>query len=242
MNLSKKTVLITGANRGIGQALVTEALNRGAERVYAGTRKPMIHPDRRVIPVIMDITDAAQIQRAAANIGSLDIVLNNAGLSVFDDLSDRSAIEQHLAVNLYGPYGVATAFLPMLAVSKGALVNILSLSSLASVPMYPAYSISKAAALSLTQSLRTLWAARGVRVHGVFPGPVDTDMVRDLDLPKASPESVASAIFDGVERGEEEIFPDTMSAPIADGWRNSISKGLERQFAAYMQETPANVA
>jgi short-subunit dehydrogenase len=133
---------------------------------------------------------------------------------------------------------VAQAFLPVLARSRSAIVNVLSLASLAAVPFDPLYSISKAAAFSLSQSLRALLAGRGVSVHIVLPGPIDTDMTRDLDIPKASAESTALAILDGVERGDEEIFPDPMSGPIAEGWRSSAVKALERQFAAYVQETP----
>jgi short-subunit dehydrogenase len=107
------------------------------------------------------------------------------------------------------------------------------------LPVIPAYSISKAAAFSLSQSLRALLAGRGVSVHAVMPGPVDTDMSRDLDIPKASPESVARAIFDGLETGEEEIFPDPMSQLMAEGWRSGAVKALEGQNAALLQAAPA---
>src|SRR6202012_3635335 len=105
MKIAGKTVLITGANRGIGQALVDEALRRGATRVYAGTRQPLAHPDERVTPVSLDVTNAAQIQAAVERVESLDILINNAGVALYDDLSDRSVLERHLAVNLFGPYG-----------------------------------------------------------------------------------------------------------------------------------------
>ncbi|TGQ38373.1 SDR family NAD(P)-dependent oxidoreductase [Mesorhizobium sp. M00.F.Ca.ET.216.01.1.1] len=238
MKIADSTILVTGANRGIGRALVEEALGRGAKRVFAGTRKPMAHSDRRVTSLTVDVTSAAQIRRAVEEVESLDILINNAGVSPFDDLSDRRVLEQLLAVNLFGPYDVTQALLPLLVRSRGAIVNVLSLSSLAAVPFSPAYSVSKAAAFSLSQSLRTLLAGRGVSVHRVLPGPVDTDMTRDLDIPKASPESVARAILDGVEKGEEEIFPDSISESVADGWRSSAVKALERQFAAYAEATP----
>jgi NAD(P)-dependent dehydrogenase (short-subunit alcohol dehydrogenase family) len=222
--------------------LVEEALRRGAKRVYAATRQPFAHSDERVTPLILDVTNAEQIQRAVEDVGSLDILINNAGVTLFDDLSDRAAIEQLLAVNLFGTYGVSQAFLPLLGRSRGAIVNVLSMAGLAAVPFSPAYSISKAAAFSLTQSLRALWAGRGVSVHAVLAGPVDTDMSRDLDIPKASPESVARAIFDGVENGDEDIFPDPMSESVAKGWRTGEAKALERQFAAYVPESAANIA
>src|SRR6266704_399393 len=239
MTISDKTVLVTGANRGIGRALAAEALARNARQVYAGTRRPLAHPDARVTPLTLDVTSPEQVQAAAGEIGSLDVLINNAGIALMDDLTDPTAIERHLAVNLFGTYAVTQAFLPALARSRGAIVNILSLNSIAPLPLIPAYSISKAAAFSLTQSLRALLAGQGVRVHAVLTGPVDTDMTRGFDIPKASAESVARAIFDGVENGEEEIFPDPTSASLADGWRDGVAKAFERQNAAFVQPQPA---
>jgi NAD(P)-dependent dehydrogenase (short-subunit alcohol dehydrogenase family) len=238
MTIADRTVLVTGANRGIGQALVEEALRRGAKRVYAGTRQPLTHSDGRVTPLTLDVTDAAQTQAALETVESLDILINNAGVSLPDDLGDRAALEQHLAVNLYGTYGVIQAFLPLLTRSRGAIVNHVSLSAFAAVPVLPAYSISKAAAFSLSQSLRALLAGQGVSVHAVMTGPVDTDMTRGLDIPKSSPESVARGIFDGVESGEEEIFPDPMSQSMAESWRSGAAKALERENAALLEAAP----
>jgi NAD(P)-dependent dehydrogenase (short-subunit alcohol dehydrogenase family) len=131
MTIAGKTILVTGANRGIGQALVAEALRRGAKRVYAGTRQPLTHPDERVTPLTLDVTNTAQIQAAADQVESLDILINNAGVFLYDDLSDRAALERHLAVNLFGTYGVTRAFLPLLARSRGAIVNNVSIMALA---------------------------------------------------------------------------------------------------------------
>jgi NAD(P)-dependent dehydrogenase (short-subunit alcohol dehydrogenase family) len=232
MTIADRAVLVTGANRGIGQALVEEALRRGVKRVYAGARQPLAHSDGRVTPLILDVTNAAQTRAAVESVESLDILVNNAGLALYDDLSERAALEQHLAVNLFGTYDVTQAFLPLLTRSRGAIVNVLSVSAFASLPIIPAYSISKAAGFSLSQSLRALLAERGVRVHAVLAGPVDTDMSRALDIPKASPESVARGIFDGVEKEEEDIFPDPMSESMAESWRSGAAKALERQYAA----------
>src|SRR5262247_3689246 len=232
MTIADRAVLVTGANRGIGQALVEEALRRGAKRVYACTRQPLVHLDGRVTPLTLDVTNAAQIQEAVEKVESLDILINNAGLALYDDLSDRAALERHLTVNLFGTSGVTQAFLPLLTRSRGAIVNVLSVTALAALPLIPAYSISKAAAFSLTQSLRALLAGRGVRVHAALLGPVDTDMSRGYDVPKASPESVARAIFDGVEKGEEDIFPDPMAETMAESWRSGAAKALEREYAA----------
>ncbi len=239
MNIENKTVLITGANRGIGQALVNEALRRGAKRVYAGTRNPLQHPDPRVTPLTLDVTNDSEIQRAAKEVETLDVLINNAGVAIYDDLGNPDVIEKHFAVNLFGTLKVTRAFLPMLKRSKGVIVNNLSLVALAPLPVIPAYSISKAAASSMTQSLRALMAGQGVTVHAVFLGPIDTDMNRGFEIPKASPESAAMGIFDGLARGEQDIFPDPASQSVADGWRAGIAKALEGQFAAFV---PASVA
>ena len=231
-SIANRAVLITGSNRGIGRALVDEALRRGARRVYAGTRESWTHPDPRVTPLSLDVTSAADIQAAVEAVDSLDVLVNNAGIALYDDLTDRSVIERHLAVNLFGPYAVTQAFLPQLTQSGGAIVNNLSLNSLAPIPVIPAYSMSKAAAFSLTQSLRALLANRGISVHAVLTGPVDTDMSRGLEIPKPSAESAARAIFDGVEQDEEDIFPDPMSSALAEGWRGGVAKQFERQNAA----------
>jgi NAD(P)-dependent dehydrogenase (short-subunit alcohol dehydrogenase family) len=240
MNIENKTVLITGANRGIGRALVDEALIHGAKRVYAGTRGGALQAtDSRVTPVTLDVTNASQIQKAAEEVETLDVLINNAGVAIYDDLSNADAIEQHLAVNFLGMFKVTRAFLPLLRQSKGAIVNNLSLVALAPLPVIPGYSISKAAASNMTQSLRALLAGQGVTVHGVFLGPVDTDMNRGFNIPKASPESAAQGIFDGLERGEEDIFPDPASQSIAEAWRAGAAKELERQFAAFAPQSVA---
>ena len=237
-SIANSAVLVTGSNRGIGRALVEEALSRGARRVYAGTREPWAHPDGRVTPLTLDVTSAADIRAAADEVESLDVLVNNAGIALYDDLSDRSAIERQLTVNLFGAYDVTRAFLPQLTRSGGAIVNNLSLNSLAPLPVIPAYSISKAAAFSLTQSLRALLAGDGVSVHAVLTGPVDTDMSRGLQVPKPSAASVARAILDGVENDEEDIFPDPMSSAMAEGWRGGVVKEFERQCVAMTAAVP----
>jgi NAD(P)-dependent dehydrogenase (short-subunit alcohol dehydrogenase family) len=237
--LSGTSVLVTGANRGIGKALVEEALARGAARVYAGTRRPLEHPDDRVVPLTLDVTDAAQIRAAAEAVESLDLLVNNAGLALWgDDLSDAAMLQQHFAVNVFGTFGVTRALLPALTASHGAVLNMLSTSSLANMPLAPGYSVSKAAAFSLTQGLRAHLANRGVRVHAAVIGVVDTDMTKGFDLPKAAPADVAARILDGVARGEDEIVPDEMAELIADGWRNGALKALELEYAALVADAP----
>jgi NAD(P)-dependent dehydrogenase (short-subunit alcohol dehydrogenase family) len=239
MNVANKTVLITGANRGIGRALVDEALERGAKRIYAGTRGALSVTDKRVVPLTLDVTNPAEIQRAVNEVDGLDVLINNAGVAIYDDLTSLDVIERHLAVNLFGPLNVTRAFLPLLKRSQGAVVNNLSMAALAPLPIIPAYSISKAAAFNMTQGLRALLAGQGVTVHAVVLGPIDTDMNRGFDIPKASPKSAAAGIFDGLEHGEEEIFPDPASQSIAESWRAGAAKALERQFAAFVSQSAA---
>jgi NAD(P)-dependent dehydrogenase (short-subunit alcohol dehydrogenase family) len=236
LDIANKAVLITGTNRGIGHALIAEALRRGAKRVYAGTRGALENAGERVTAVTLDVTGDSEIQRAAHGLEALDVLINNAGIAHYENLSDPGEIEQHLAVNLFGTFKVTRAFLPLLKRSKGAIVNNLSLLALAPLPLTPAYCISKAAALSMTQSLRAILAGDGVTVHGVFLGPVDTDMTRGFEIPKASPDSVARGIFDGLEKNEEDIFPDPMSQSIAEAWRTGIAKAFERQYASFVPE------
>jgi NAD(P)-dependent dehydrogenase (short-subunit alcohol dehydrogenase family) len=234
MNIENKTVLITGANRGIGQALVEEALRRGAKRVYAGMRNPTVYAAERVSPLALDVTSDAQIADASRTVDKLDLLINNAGIAIYDDLLSRAVIEQHLAVNLFGPLNLTLAYLPHLKRSKGAVVNNVSLAALAPLPVIPAYSISKAAALNMTQSLRALLAKDGVSVHAAVLGPIDTDMNRGFEIPKASPASAAEKIFDGLEKGDEEIFPDPASQSAAGGWSAGVAKALEREFRAFV--------
>jgi NAD(P)-dependent dehydrogenase (short-subunit alcohol dehydrogenase family) len=188
--------------------------------------------------VTLDVTSPTEVQAAVDQIAHLDILINNAGLGSYENLADRSSLERHLAVNLLGTYDVTHAFLPLLTASRGAIVNVLSVAALASLPIMPAYSISKAAALSLSQSLRALLASQGVTVHAVLAGPVDTDMVRTLQLPKSSAQLVAQGILDGLERAEDEIFPDRMSGALAESWHRSTNKTLEAEFAAFVQPRP----
>ena len=178
MSIADKTVLITGANRGIGHALAEEALRRGAKHVYAAARRPVAHPDERVTPLRMDVTDTAQVQAAAEQVASLNVLVNNAGLALFEGLGDRATLERHMAVNLFGTYAVTQAFLPQLIRSRGAIVNNLSLNSLAPLPALAAYSVSKAAAFSadpvaahLASRTRRAGARRADRPHRYRYGP-----------------------------------------------------------------------
>jgi NAD(P)-dependent dehydrogenase (short-subunit alcohol dehydrogenase family) len=186
--IAGKTILITGANRGLGKALVDEALRRGARRVYAASRQPLVHADPRVTPVILDVTEHSQIERAAASVDSLDVLINNVGVSVPDDLSDRSTFEQHLAVNLYGTLDVTRAFLPSLAESRGALVNVVSLGALAALPG-PASLFGLQGSLALADPIAASAArGRGPRGPPAHPACDRRDPCCEPAAPRAGPE------------------------------------------------------
>ncbi|MEY9933645.1 NAD(P)-dependent dehydrogenase (short-subunit alcohol dehydrogenase family) [Catenulispora sp. GP43] len=229
--LTGKTVLVTGSSRGLGRSLVDAALDRGARRVYAGARNPAAHPDERVVPLRLDITDVDQIELAAKAVEELDVLVNNAGVASYAQIDDREELDRMLAVNLYGPYDVSHAFRHHLTSSRGTLVNVLSTTSVAAVPMLPAYSISKAAAYSFTQVLRALLAPKGIKVHAVLAGPLDTDMSQDLDIPKTAPDTVAAEIFAAVAAGTEDIFPDPFAAALAAGWADAPVTAMQRAAA-----------
>lgn len=239
MKIANRIVLISGANRGIGRALVDEALKRGARKVYAAARKPLQVAGDRVTPLALDVTDHAQIKRAAEQVDSLDVLINNAGVAIYDDLSNADVIAQHLAVNLFGIVNTSATFLPLLKRAKGAIVNHLSMAGLAPLPIVPAYSLSKAAAFNLTQSLRAHLKGQGVTVHAVVLGPIDTEMSRGFEIPKASPAAAARGIFDGLEKGDEDIFPDPTSQSLAEGWRGGVIKALEREFSHLLPPSAA---
>ena len=232
--LDGHTILITGARRGLGRALVEAALDRGAARVYAGTRTPFDHPNPRVTQLPLDVADLRSIEQSAARVPELDILINNAASGLFDDLTDAGVLEDHLKVNVLGPLILTNALEHALAARHGAVVNIGSIAALANLPVMPSYSISKAALLSLSQAQRALLARRGVRVHAVLSGPIDTDMTRELAIPKTAPSLVAAAIYDGLLRGAEEIFPDALSARFEDTWTNGPLKAFERSNAAFL--------
>jgi NAD(P)-dependent dehydrogenase (short-subunit alcohol dehydrogenase family) len=240
MNLNGTTALVTGANRGIGSALVAALLDRGVARVYAAARnvaalETAVQLDpKRVIRVSLDVSNREQISSLRDGVPDLRLLINNAGVLDFGSALDvpLEAVDRNLAVNFYGPLLMARALAPVIEKEGGgAIVNLVTIVAFASMPALAGYNASKAAAWSLTQSLRASLASRGIAVHGVFPGPVDTDMAASIPLQKTSPRDVANAILDGVASGKEDIFPDPMSKSVYEAWR-ADHKAVERQFAA----------
>lgn len=236
MNLENKNVLVTGANRGMGRAFVEALLSLEVSKVYAGARNPeqlgelRQHP--RVVPLALDVTDPDSLTSAAAEVEALDLLINNAGsLRAFSLLAaSREELQADLAVNYLGTLDVTRAMLPYLERSKGAVMNILSVVSLASMAGVAGYSASKAAAWSITQAMRKELAAREVEVFAVFPGPVDTDMIRSFEVEKASPQTVVARALEALSRSELNCFPDPMSEQVGTTWASNPA-AVEVMFA-----------
>lgn len=232
--------LVTGANRGIGRALTEALLARGARKVYAAARQLEALgdlSDPRAVPLRLDVTDPVQIRSAGAAAPDVELVFNNAGVAVPGGIAESVDLESarhQMEVNYFGPLQLLQRLAPSLARNGGgAVVYVGSLAGLTSIPFVPTYSASKAALHSLTQAARMLLGAQGTSVHGVYPGPVDTDMSRGIDMPKASARDVAHAILDGIEEGTEDIYPDPYAAEFGRMFEAS-PKAAERQFAAFL--------
>lgn len=234
MHIAGVTALVTGANRGIGLALAHALLARGAAKVYAAARAPgalgSLGP--RVVPLALDITDPAAIERAAGAAGDVCLLINNAGILAQESFMTGSVelAERDMRTNYVGTLRMIRAFAPIIErAGGGAIANVLSVVAVAGMPGIGGYSASKAAALSLTQSVRSELRPRGIAVHAVFPGPVDTDMAREFTLDKASPEHVAGKIIEGIEAGHEDIWSDPFAEQVGALWARD-PKGVERQF------------
>lgn len=239
MQIKNTTALVTGANRGIGLALVKALLGSGVRRVYATARdvktlEAIVALDRaRVKPLQLDVTNKELISVAAAAASDVTLLINNAGVLEFGSFLDVPAdkVARQFATNFYGKLDTALAFTPIIeANGGGVIVNLLTLVALASMPGLSTYNASKAAAWSMTQSLRATLASKKIQVVAVFPGAVDTDMLAGVDMPKTSPMDIASAVVAGIESGTEDIFPDPMSTQLYAAWKTD-HKAVERQFA-----------
>lgn len=234
MNIKGSIVVVTGANRGIGRSLVGALLAHGANKVYAGARdtSKLGATDSRVVPLKMDLSDEAGLAAAAKTAGDATLLINNAGL--LEGGSQLTApidtLRREFETNYFGTLRVIRAFVPVLEKNKpGAIANVLSVVSWASMPGIGAYSASKAASNSMTMALRGELAKRGISVFGVYPGPVDTDMAKGIELTKTSPEDVANAILKGIENNSLYITPDPMAEQVYAGWKGDHA-AVEAQF------------
>ena len=236
MKIENTTVFVTGANRGIGHAIVEALVKHGVKKVYAAARKisDVTFSDPRVILVALDITKREQIQKAVAQAGDTQILINNAGVLAFASVvtGDPKDLMSDMQVNYFGTLSMVHAFAPILEKNGGgAIVNLSSIVGLAPMAGVGGYSASKAAVHSATQAMRKELKDKHISVYGVYPGPIDTDMSKGFDLPKTSASETASNIIAGIASGKEEIFPDAMSAQLGELYAKD-PKALEKQFAA----------
>ena len=233
MNFSEKTVLVTGANRGIGFAIVKVLLTKGVSKVYAAARDPKKLPDfgdTRVVPLTLDITNKEQVAAAAQAAGDVNVLINNAGVAAFSSILDGplELVERDMNTNYFGTLDMVRAFVPVLEGKDGAaIVNIVTIAAFANFPIVGGYSASKSALFSLSQGIRTELASRGIAVHTVNPGPVDTELAREFPTDKADTDQTAENIIAGLASDEADIFPDEMGRQMFDVWKSDY-RGLER--------------
>jgi NAD(P)-dependent dehydrogenase (short-subunit alcohol dehydrogenase family) len=241
MNLENSIALVTGANRGAGKAYVAELLRRGAAKVYASARNLDSLADTvaldpsRVVPLRLDVTRAGDIAAAARTASDVTLLINNAGVLSFGGALEvaQDAIDRDMAVNHAGMRDVTRAFTPVLeANGGGTVVNMLTLLSFVSAPGFAAYNASKAAAWSMSMSLRAYLRPKGIAVVNAFPAGIDTDMLAKVDAPKDTPEAVVRDVLDAVVAGEEDVYPAS-AAGVYAAWR-ADQKQIEAAFAAMM--------
>ncbi|MBV8711485.1 MAG: SDR family oxidoreductase [Solirubrobacterales bacterium] len=234
MDISTSTPVVTGAGRGLGRHLVDQLLDRGVAKAYALARDTStVRHDPRVVPVQFDLRDPASIEAAPRLTADATLLINNASTAVFSTPleAELDVVRTEMEVNFEGLYRTIRAFVPVIEANGGGqIVNVLSLLSLASTPPMTGYSASKAAAHSLTQALRPVLAARGITLHGVYPGGIDTDMLAGIDAPKTAPAEVAGGILAGLAADQEDIFPDPNSQAMSQVWWTD-PKSFERAFS-----------
>lgn len=226
MKINGKTALVTGANRGIGLAIVNALLNSGVKKVYAAARDISKLPDFddvRVEPLRLDITDAEQIDQAVKSASDVDLLINNAGVAAFTSLlsGPRDALSRDMQTNYFGTLDMIRSFVPILENRKGgAIVNVASIAAFVNFPILGGYSASKAALFSMSQGIRIELANKGIAVHTVNPGPIDTEMAKEFPADKASPQETAERIIQGIEDDVADIFPDDGGRQMFDVWNN----------------------
>jgi short-subunit dehydrogenase len=243
LKIENSVALVTGANRGIGKAFVTELLRRGASKIYLGARDPASLADlvaldsARLVPLKLDVTNAEDVAAAAKVATDVTLLINNAGFAGGQGVvsaPDLSIARQEMEVNYFGVLALSRAFAPVLAkTSKSAIVNILSFLSLVTMPAAGTYSASKAASLAATRSIRAELKAQGTEVVAAMPVQVETDMGRDLPEPRLQPIEVVNDTLDAVEAGREEVFPGELTRNTAAAFA-ADPKGVQASMSAML--------
>jgi NAD(P)-dependent dehydrogenase (short-subunit alcohol dehydrogenase family) len=232
-SLDGRTVLVTGANRGMGREYVTQLLVRGVAKIYAAARDAasIDAKDPRVVPLRLDVTDATSVAAAGAAASDVSVLINNAGISRGSSVleADTTTLREELETNLFGPLAMASTFADRIAGRSGAIVNVASV--LAWLPLGASYSVSKAALWSATDSMRIELAPRGVQVVGVYVGLVDTDMASFTDLPKSNPADVVRQVLDGIESGADEVLADELTRDVRAG----LGRPLRERSVGWVQ-------
>jgi NAD(P)-dependent dehydrogenase (short-subunit alcohol dehydrogenase family) len=231
MDLSTSTVLVTGANRGLGRALAAELLSRGA-CVYAAARNPDQLDLPGAKPIKLDITNSASVAAAAHATGEVTVLINNAGISTGTNLltGDLDNIRLEMETHYHGTLSMVRAFAPQIAANGGgAILNILSALSWYSFPAVGAYCAAKSAQWSLTNTLRLQLADQGIRVTGLHVAYMDTDMAQAATAPKSAPADIARRAADVIAAGVYEIVADDTSRQIQSGLAEGVT-GLYPQL------------
>ena len=238
MNIQDSTVLVTGANRGIGKAFADALLQRGATKVYAAVRDVATVTDPRLVPVQLDVTDPDRVAAVARELDDVQVVVNNAGVLhvAVPTSASLDAARVELETNYLSLVSMTQAFAPVLERNGGgAFINVLSVFSWVATPLLTTYSASKAAAWSFTNAARIVLKRQGTQVVGVYAGPVDTDMTAAIDLEKIPPATVAVGALDALEADEPEAVVDDYSRAIKAGLsddQGALYPQIEREFLA----------
>ena len=241
ISIKDKVVLVSGSNRGIGNSFVTQALEMGAKKVYATARDEskltglVAKYGDKVVSLTLNVTNQDEVTAAAAEAGDVEVLINNSGMGGGGPMvgnPNEAGQRMEMEVNYFGIIKMCDAFAPILkANGGGAIVNILSIAALSSFAFAPGYSASKAAGRSLTQALRAELTKQGTLVSGVFPGPVDTDMAKNLTIDKATPDSVVNHVYEEIAKGSEDIYPDPFAVQFAAALQADF-KAAEKANAA----------
>lgn len=233
MEFTNKTVVITGANGGLGKELLQKIVHKGAAKIYATARdikKLDFIDDERIVKVELDLSIEESIKNAVASIEPFDILINNAGVNSSTSIFDNEWVD--FDVNVKGTINFTKPLTKKIN-NGGAIINVTSILALLNLPSMARYSASKAALHSLTQALRAKMQFKEVKVFEVLPGPIDTAMTEGQQMDKTKPDVVANAVIEGVENNINEIYPDSFAKSIVEGLRMN-PKGMEEEFATYL--------